>query len=147
MSEVNEKGMIGLNTMKSHSKTLNSINVSRTMMQHYQLAMKIANLSTCHFPMGCIIVKGSRVLSIGYNTIRTHPKQNTYGAHCISIHAELSAILSSQCSIKGSTIYVARVNGRKTSKPCKACYDYMYEAEISKMVYYDGNQIVIEKVI
>lgn len=96
--------------------------------------------------MGAVIAKGGRILSIAPNVISTHPKQVEYNEYCISIHAELNAILLAQCSIKGSTIFVARINGNKNSKPCITCQEFIRRASIAKMVYYEDNQIKVEKI-
>jgi deoxycytidylate deaminase len=86
--------------------------------------------------MAAIITKGSVVLSIGVNTLKTHPAFVNYGAHCVSIHAELNAILRARyrVDIEDSTMYVAR-DGGLTSKPCKDCLAYILTAGIHKVVY------------
>lgn len=119
-------------------------NVSKQMERFYQIAMIAAKMSTCRFPMACILVKGSRVISVAVNVIRSHPKQDRYGDHCISIHAELNAILLAQSDVTGSTAYVARRNGTRTSKPCPVCQVYMKEARIARAIYWNKGLEVIE---
>lgn len=115
------------------------------------LALKIAQKSEHHFPIGAIIAYGSCVLSIGINKYRTHPRQdNQYTKQkATSIHAELDAIISCH-NTKGATIYVARslFNGSNgLAKPCKFCQDIIRTAGIKKIVYttYDGFEILGEK--
>ena len=108
--------------------------------------MKIAKLSMCHFPMGASIVKSGRVLSIACNVLSTHPKQVEYNEYCISIHAELNAILLAQTDLTGATIYVARLNGNKNSKPCITCQEIIRRAGITKMVYFESEEIKVERI-
>jgi deoxycytidylate deaminase len=116
------------------------------------LALKIAGQSQHKFPIGAVITIGNRILSIGTNKYKTHPKQinnyinnhsNSTDKHGTSIHAELAAILSYP-KLKGSTIYVARLlhNGAfGLSKPCLSCQNLIEIAGIKKIVYNDGEEI------
>ena len=106
----------------------------------YDLTYRIADTSQCHYKMGAIIVKGNRVLSVGVNQIKTHPAiAKTYDDYCVSIHAELAALLRNKTDVTGATMYVAR-NGGKVSKPCKSCMVYIRMAGIKYIVYstYEG---------
>lgn len=112
------------------------------------LALKIAGQSQHKFPIGAVITIGNRILSIGINKYKTHPKQlnnysNSVDKHGTSIHAELAAILSYP-KLKGSTIYVARLlygGSFGLSKPCRSCQNLIEIAGIKKIVYNDGEEI------
>ena len=103
------------------------------------VALKIARKSEHKFPMGAIIALGNRIIALGINKIRTHPRQINYhnDENGQSIHAELDAILSC-CNTDGATIYVARVLSNGTggmAKPCKSCLKIIQSAGIKKIVY------------
>ena len=77
-----------------------------------------------------VIVKGGRVLSIGTNKGKTHPKSvvtdDKGESYSLSIHAEMDAIskIKNKNQLKGATIYVARKGRAGTagmSCPCKVC--------------------------
>jgi deoxycytidylate deaminase len=106
--------------------------------------MITARMSACRFQMGCIIVKGSRILSVATNVIKTHPTRKNYGDHCISIHAELNAILLAQTDVVGATAYVARVNGTQSSMPCPTCQMYLKQSGISRAIYWNNEIKVLE---
>lgn len=119
-------------------------NVSKQTERFYQIAMIAARMSTCRFQMGCILVKGSRIISVASNVIKTHPTRKSYGDHCISIHAELNAILLAQTSVVGATAYVARVNGTQSSKPCPTCQMYLQQAGITRAIYWNDEIRILE---
>lgn len=111
----------------------------------YSLTLKIAGTSQCHYRMGAIIVKGNRILAVGVNVVKTHPiVTKNYQDHCVSIHAELNAIIRAQTDIIQSTLYVAR-DGGKVSKPCTACQELMKLAGIRTMVYSTVHGLVKER--
>jgi len=115
------------------------------MSRLYDMAERVAELSECRYKFGAVIAAQSKPLSFGVNTIKTHPMNTTYGDHCISIHAEMSAVLRSKTDLKGATIYVARNSINKNSRPCVTCRAHLKEAGIRYMVYHDGSGIVREK--
>lgn len=104
----------------------------------YDLAMQVAKLSQCRYRLGAVIVKGSRVLSVGCNVTKSHPIHKEYPNWTISIHAEHSAILKATTDVSGATVFVARQGGNKASKPCSFCLAVLLEAGIKEIVYYNG---------
>lgn len=112
----------------------------------FELTHKIASTSLCHYRVGAIITNGARVLAVGVNVLKSHPIiTQKYQEHCISIHAELSALLKAQTNIVGATMYVAR-DGGKISKPCKACRSLITLAGIRYIVYSTKEGLVKEHV-
>lgn len=108
------------------------------------LALKIAAKSAHPIAkIGCVMVNGNRVISIGINRHKTHPKQLSHhcsGQYAGSIHAELDAILSGEA--KGCTLYVARVMADGSSglaKPCHICETICMAAGIKKIVFTNYN--------
>jgi len=88
--------------------------------------------------LGAVIVKGSRILSTGFNQRRytKELKQPT-------LHAEADAILKLLKSnrledLAGSTLYVSRFTAGGAvgcSKPCEACQRLIESVGIRKVVY------------
>lgn len=88
--------------------------------------------------LGAVIVKGDRVMSTGYNSIRYSKELRKS-----NIHAEEAAILKLLKAkrlgdLNGSTIYVSRIcpSGRLgLSKPCKDCHSLIQSVGIREVCY------------
>lgn len=105
--------------------------------RHKALAIsQTAGANSQTFMLAAILAKGKKILSIGHNTSKTHPK--SYHPYK-SIHAELSAILKANDDLEGSTIYVARTsrNIRKIgmAKPCRYCMEMLMDVGVQKVWY------------
>lgn len=106
-------------------------------MKFEKLLKKLTNHSTHHtHKISCIIAKGNKVISVGINKIKTHPRSN----HPWSmVHAELDAILGcSKEDLKGADIYLFRENKngkRACSKPCRYCQELISISGIKKIIY------------
>ena len=102
----------------------------------FTIAKHMSYKSPHEFKHGCVIVKGSRIISKGYNSNKTHTK-----APCPfkTIHAESHALLSIKRSkTMGATAYVYR--GTKDglnadSKPCIYCESMLRSAGIKKVYF------------
>lgn len=85
--------------------------------------------------MGCVIVRGSKVLGTGHNIMRTHPKS----PHKFkTIHAEFMAALNASYDIEGATVYVFRQFKDGTpamAKPCPACWKFLRECGVKSVIY------------
>lgn len=102
--------------------------------------------------MGCIIFNKKKILSVGYNQVRSstkiHPK---YLAFKESVHAEVDAIIKARKELKGASLLVVRVNKKhqlRNAKPCNKCMEYIKEIGI-KRIYYSISEepfIISEKV-
>lgn len=119
----------------------NIIKAKIKIMDKFRLAKLISKEST-HFPqIGAVIYKGNRVISLGFNKIKSHPKLANEDRF-FSLHAEMSAILNAKQNLKGCTIYVYREyqdGDPALAKPCKHCMPNLIEAGISKVYYTDNN--------
>lgn len=82
---------------------------------------------------GCVIVDDSnKIISTGYNGFPpggpdfqlplTRPEKYDY-----IIHAEMNAILSSRCDLRGHTMYI-------TGMPCKNCLKHIVAVGIKKLI-------------
>lgn len=86
-----------------------------------------------------VIVKGGRVLSIGRNRYKTHPKSSEE-EFSRSVHAEMDAIwkVKDKSILQGATIYVAR-KGRNDlpgmSCPCAKCQEIISKHGMRRAVF------------
>lgn len=102
----------------------------------FRLAKLISYHSNYKQRIGVAIYKGARLVSTGFNYLKTHPK---YASKYPSIHAEISAIIKAQTDLNGCAIYVYREHNKyKTpmlSLPCNNCMSAIFEAGISKIYF------------
>jgi len=88
------------------------------------------------FRVGAAIVRGRRVVSIGWNQRKTHPKSlSRYKAH----HAEFHSIVGMhKFDLVGSDIYVARVTPGGNigmAKPCIYCQAFLRSCGIRRAYF------------
>lgn len=96
----------------------------------------VADKSIMKFKIGAAIVKRGRLLSIGHNSTKTHPK---FGSkkNFMTLHAEGAAIYNANklgIDVKGATIIIYRRNWLN-SKPCESCQRLIEKAGIAKIIY------------
>ncbi len=85
--------------------------------------------------LGCVIAKGSSVLGVGYNVLKTHPKSPSPYRQ---IHAEFMAYVNAGGKVEGATAYIYRQhkNGQAAvAKPCQSCWNFLTEMGIKNVVY------------
>jgi deoxycytidylate deaminase len=91
--------------------------------------------------LGCVIIKGSSILSVGHNQrrystlISSHPN-----LHPLSLCAEKHSLLKlrGKGTAKGARLYVGRVNSKGEfllAKPCKTCRKMIEDMGIKKVYY------------
>lgn len=103
----------------------------------FDLAKNISLKSSHHqHKMGCVIVRKNKVVSLGFNEIKTHTRSiHKYNM----LHAEISAIIG--CSfedLRGSEAYIFRQRkdgGLAMARPCEACRLALARAGIAKVYY------------
>jgi pyrimidine deaminase RibD-like protein len=86
-----------------------------------------------------VIVKGGSVMGKGVNKYINSPfiVSPEHMNKC-SVHAEVAAIRNAGGSVRGATIYVARINNRGErmySAPCNKCQYVLAEHGIRKAVW------------
>ena len=110
-------------------------------IKFFKLAQKVSDLSEHRKQTGAAIIKNNRIISIGVNKYKTHPKQINHhtGEFGVSIHAELDALLRAKGNVEGSTIYISRKSkdGSITNlaKPCANCLKLLISFRIKYIVY------------
>lgn len=107
----------------------------------FDIARKMAQKSSYKHKLGAVIVKKGKILGLGHNALKTHPRSNNPWH---MIHAELSAVINSReedltdCSIY---IYRETPTGRiAPSFPCKYCLEMLKQLNIKEICYTDYDE-------
>ena len=106
-------------------------------VKFFELAAKISQKAEHHsHKMSCVIIKKNRIVSVGWNAIKTSPKSL---ARFNMLHAEIKALLSNKFEdLKGCTAYIYRANKNgelALAKPCVGCFEALKLAGIIKICY------------
>lgn len=138
---------IGSNKDIDHSiMPLSFSPVSAKDYRWYNLALKTAALSDCRYKLGAAIIgKGSNVLSLGANVLKSHTDHINWPDWVVSTHAEHVCIRHARhrnIDLRGTVMYIARQGGNEISRPCNKCMEYIYLAGIRTIVYSSGNNLV-----
>lgn len=125
--------------------------IMKSDTKYFNHAKNIAEMSDFkRDKTGCVIVYHKSILSVGFNTNKTHTIQARYnklrfddekGIH--KTHAEMSALINiryEDIQWDKVDIYVYRIcngkeNGYGLARPCKSCMAYIKELGI-KNIYY-----------
>jgi dCMP deaminase len=92
--------------------------------------------------IGAVIYRGNKVISVGFNKVKSHPKLANEDRF-YSLHAEMSAIINAKQELKGCSIYVYREfkeGGYALAKPCNRCMATIIESGITKIFFTDTNE-------
>lgn len=111
--------------------------------------------------IGAVLVRKNRIIGVGFNHLKSHPMQKEFGKNdeAIYFHAEVHAIKNALSSVDvddlaRSTLYIARAKKGDASgqhkhwhygksHPCVGCASCINQFGISRVVYTDeGNEIV-----
>jgi len=102
-----------------------------------QLAYNV--YSDVTYQLCALIIKKNRVLSVGYNSKKTHPIMNTKTQQR---HAECDAILRCpEGDLRGSDMIVVRARGgglAGLARPCDTCQAVLKQSDL-KQVFYTTN--------
>lgn len=101
--------------------------------------------------LAAAIVCRNRIISIGMNSMKTHPLQAKYGknVHAVFLHAEIAAIKNALREIEVDDfskcdIYIARIKKEKPfskkfvwglAKPCSGCERAIAEFGLKRVIY------------
>ena len=118
---------------------------SHNITRHMELAVRAAhNGQHRQHQMGAILTHSGRIISIGMNSHKSHPKMGRVK----TLHAEVSCLIGVRYQdLKGSTMYVARVNKNGKvgmAKPCSICQAVLAEYNVLR-IYYTNSAGQIEK--
>lgn len=97
--------------------------------------IKVAATSDHKQRVGAIVAKGPRVISVGTNSYKTHPKSTSPYK---TTHAEFSAILRANKELTGATLYVVRLLATGElglAKPCPDCRRFIGKMNLKKIIY------------
>ncbi len=104
------------------------------------------------YRLGCVVFKGKRILSWGFNQIRTsNAIPDRFKKFIEALHAEQHAIMRvpNKELLNGASLLVIRINrnGKLTNaRPCKNCMRTINYFKISNIYYSNENgEIVMEK--
>lgn len=124
----------------------------KTIMNNLDKARHVSHCSTfARARLGTVIVYGNKILSVGFNQLKTSPVQKKYNRyrngdfpphiHNDTIHSEIDAL--NKCSFadidwKDVILYVGRedkAGNSKLAKPCPACIQAIKDRGIRKVYY------------
>jgi tRNA(Arg) A34 adenosine deaminase TadA len=115
----------------------------------FKAAVEEAEKSSHQQRIAAVIFDKKSILSIAHNIAigvkkKIHPRFKRFPR---SLHAEAIAIHSAKRDLKGSSIFVVRINGLgdpRMSKPCQWCLSYISYVGI-KTIYYTNEIGIICK--
>lgn len=123
--------------------------LSKTHRAYFEAARAVAQLSD--FPgvkIGCVVSYGHRIISSGFNSMKTDPLQKKYNIYRFSedskpsIHAETMALKPligrKDIDFKNVTLYVYRESKYgepMLAKPCKSCEKLLRDLKIHKCFF------------
>jgi deoxycytidylate deaminase len=110
-------------------------------LKFFDLAKKLSKKSSHpQYKLGCVIVRGNEIVSIGFNQLKTHPKSVTPYKQ---LHAEINAVLSAdKKDLSNCEVYVYREHhdgSLALSKPCQYCQAVLESVGIEKVYYTHDN--------
>jgi tRNA(Arg) A34 adenosine deaminase TadA len=108
-----------------------------------KLCTEQARLSDNRHRLGAVIYTKNVVLSRDHNyslksAKNLHPR---YYRWIGSIHAETATILSARCDLRGSSMFLLRINRKEEfllAKPCDQCMSFIYHVGIKRVTYSTG---------
>lgn len=118
-------------------------------MKRYLLLIEIARaMKPLHQQLRAFhvaaIFKKNRLVSIGWNTLKTHPKTiEFYPYHQKATHGEALAIIRGRLeNYRGHDLFVLRLDNNESinySKPCKFCQTFIKFMEFDNVFYSDND--------
>lgn len=115
---------------------------------YFRAAQAMSKLSDYPCQIGCVIVKGHRIISSGHNShtrcnkLQAQLDTQTHGIRCPGkLHAELMALLplmKAKVDLRHASIYIYRQHKNGTlamSRPCASCEKIIRKLNIKKIFY------------
>jgi deoxycytidylate deaminase len=119
------------------------LTLTKSDIRAINLAITEATRSTLKQKHGSVLFKNRRLISRGYNRIKTHPTAKRHYDFPY-IHAEFDAIIKAKQPTKHCTLAVVRINNAGdllNSRPCKSCLEFMRKHQITTVIYSTGKTI------
>jgi len=116
--------------------------------EHFLYLAKEASKKSDHHShkLGCVIAKGKKVLGVGFNLLKTHPKSPHNWKY---VHAEFMAVVNAGYKVNGATAYIFRQqkNGIwAIAKPCESCWRFLIDCGVKEIVYSYAGSFKKEKI-
>lgn len=95
--------------------------------------------------IGCVLTKGSKILSVGYNKVRYKSKGRKFTLYNEALHAERDTLSKvNKQELNNCILYVWRNCNDETetpalARPCSNCMKMIYELGFIKRVIYTVN--------
>ena len=112
--------------------------------------------------VGCAVMDKNKVLSVGFNTTKTHPQQKHYNQLRIfrddvsstpaQLHAEMAAVIQLQdadIDWSRADVYVYRIRKDRPygmARPCPACMGVLRDLGVRRVYYTSDVGVVREEV-
>lgn len=135
--------------------------LTKSHKAYFKAAKAVSELSD--FPrvsVGCVAVCGHKIISSGYNSMKTNPTQKKLNIHRFdvdtpaTIHAEVAALLPlinrRDINFNDVSLYIYREykNGNPAlSKPCPSCLALIRQLGIRRLYYSGDNSYINEELI
>lgn len=104
-----------------------------------EIAVKNAEKSIYKQRIGCVLVKGNKIISQGHNQLRYSSKNTDNVKWLESLHAERHCLNKvGREKAKGTTLIVVRIlkdGSFALAKPCSQCMWLISELKVKKVVY------------
>lgn len=129
-------------------------------IRYLENAEKVARMS--NFPrqqVGCVVVYKGKIISTGYNSLKTHPLQKKYNrvrfkedGSAESLHAEIHALSHIRdADIDWSRVFLyiyrpCRSRRCGMARPCDSCMKFIKEFGIQNIVYSTDDGFAHEKI-
>ena len=113
--------------------------VSNQTSQWLRLAVKQAQMSSCVYRHGVVVLRGGRVVGTGFNIVQNDP---ALGLSTCTTHAEKVALR--RASWDGTHLIVVRLRqdgSLAPSAPCVECAELIERAGINTIIYSVNNGI------
>lgn len=97
----------------------------------------VANDQYPKWSLGCCVVRGGSIQSIGWNKKKSDPTY-MYAFGACSLHAEIHALKQMNFQAKRCILYIARWKkggGFGLAKPCELCQPYIEKAGVKRVIY------------
>lgn len=145
--------------------TLSGMNtmMSARQMRNFNRARSAAELSDFRVKVGAVAILGKQVLSAGWSSSKTHPRQAEFdrfrnfrkdGCVTHALHAEINCLIplldDADTDLNKVELYVYRIRNDQPfglSRPCAACMAAIKQCGIKQIAYTTNDGYAVERII